>query len=87
MLLLRLRLMIRMTNDEKIKIMKKRRILYYLIIFFGLATLVLAIFSLVEKFTPIPAIITFAVEAILSNYRNKLSYDSKEEAPGSKNQG
>ena len=62
-----------MTNDEKIKIMKKRRILYYLIIFFGLATLVLAVLSLVEKFTPIPAIITFLIEALLTKSREKLS--------------
>ena len=73
-----------MTNDDKVKIMKKRRILYYLIIFFGLATLVLALFSLIEKFTPIPAIITFTIEAILTNYRDKL--DPKVEALDSKNQ-
>jgi len=73
-----------MTNDDKVKIMKKRRILYYLIIFFGLATLVLALFSLIEKFTPIPAIIAFAIEAILTNYRDKL--DPKVEALDSKNQ-
>ncbi len=62
-----------MTNDEKIKIMKKRRILYYLIIFFGILTLVLALFSLIDKFTPLPAIITFLIEAILTKYREKLS--------------
>ena len=74
-----------MTNDEKIKVIKKRRILYYLIIFFGLTTLVLALFSLVEKITPIPAIITFLIEAILTKEREKLSV--KEEALDSKNQG
>lgn len=73
-----------MTNDEKIKIMKKRRILFYLIIFFGLATLALALFSLIDKFTPIAAIITFLIEVILTKYREKLSF--KEEALDSKNQ-
>ena len=63
-----------MTNDEKVKIMKKRRILYYLIIFFGILTLVLAVFSLIDKFTPIPAIITFLIEAILTKKREKLSF-------------
>lgn len=62
-----------MTNDEKVNNMKKRRILFYLIIFFGLATLVLAILSLVIKFTPIPAIITFLIEALLTKYREKLA--------------
>lgn len=63
-----------MTNDEKIKIMKKRRILYYSIIFFGILTLVLAVFSLIDKFTPIPAIISFLIEAILTKYREKTTY-------------
>lgn len=63
-----------MTNDEKVKVMKKRRALYYLIIFFGVATLVLALFSLIEKISPIPAIITFLIEAILTKYREKTTY-------------
>ena len=63
-----------MTNDEKVKVMKKRRTLYYLIIFFGVATLVLALFSLIEKISPIPAIITFLIEAILTKYREKTTY-------------
>ncbi len=63
-----------MTNDEKVKVMKKRRVLYYLIIFFGVATLVLALFSLIEKISPIPAIITFLIEAILTKYREKTTY-------------
>ena len=74
-----------MTNEEKIKIMKRRRILYYLIIFFGVSTLVLAIISLVQKFTPLPAIVSFIIEAVLSKYRSKL--DPKVGVPDSKNQG
>lgn len=62
-----------MTNDEKVSNMKKRRILFYLIIFFGLATLVLAILSLVIKLTPIPAIITFLIEVLLTKYRERLA--------------
>ena len=69
-------------NDEKIKRVRNRKILKGFIIFFGLLTLVLAIHSLVTKFTPLPAIISFLIEAILSHYRNKLdpklvSSDSK----------
>ena len=59
-------------TDEKIKRVKQRKILKVFIIFFGLATLVLAIHSLVTGFTPILAIISFLIEALLSRYRNKL---------------
>lgn len=61
-----------MTNDEKLKRRKKRQILKVFIIIFGLATLVLAICSLLYKISPIYAIITFLIEALLSNYRTKL---------------
>ena len=73
-----------LTNDEKIKRVKQRKILKGFIIFFGLLTLLLAIHSLITKFTPIPAIISFVIEALLSNYRNKL--DPKVEVSDSKNQ-
>lgn len=72
-------------NDEKIKRVKARKILKWLIIFFGLLTLVLAIYSLATNFTPIPSIISFVIEAILSHYRNKL--DPKLVNLDSKNQG
>ena len=72
-----------MTNEQKLKNRKKRQVLKVLIIIFGLATLVLAIYSLITKFSPIPAIITFVVEAVLSKYRTKL--DPKVVNPDSKN--
>ena len=62
-----------MTNEEKIKIHKKRQILKVFIIIFGLLTLALAICSLIYKLNPIFACITFLVEAILSKYREKLN--------------
>ena len=61
-----------MTNQEKEKAYKKRQILRILIIIFGLATLVLSIWSLVDKVTPIPALICFIIEAILSKYRDSI---------------
>ena len=73
-----------MTNDEKLKRRKKRQILKVFIIIFGLATLVLAICSLLYKISPIYAIITFLIEALLSNYRTKL--DPKVVNLDSKNQ-
>lgn len=72
------------SNDEKVKRVKQRKILRILIIIFGLATLVLALFSLFNKISPIYAIITFVIEAGLSQYRNKL--DPKVANLGSKNQ-
>lgn len=74
----------KITNDEKVSRVKKRKILKGFIIFFGFLTLVLAIHSLVTGFTPIFALLAFLVEAILSKYRNKL--DPKEVALDSKNQ-
>ncbi len=74
----------KLTNDEKIKRVKQRKILKGFIIFFGLLTLVLAIYSLVTKFTPIPAIVSLVVEAILSKYRDQL--DPKVEVSAPKNQ-
>lgn len=71
-------------NEEKIKRVRVRKILKGFIIFFGLLTLVLAIHSLVTKFTPIFAIISFLIEAILSYFRNKL--DPKLLNSDSKNQ-
>ncbi len=73
-----------MTNDERLKRRKKRQILKVFIIIFGLATLVLAICSLLYKISPIYAIITFLIEALLSNYRTKL--DPKVVNLDSKNQ-
>lgn len=62
----------KMSNEEKIKRVKLRKVLKVFIIIFGLATLVLAFFSLLNNLSPIYAIITFVIEAILSNYRNKI---------------
>ena len=59
-------------NDEKIKRVKQRKILKLFIILFVLANLALAIHTLVTGFTPILAIISFLIEALLSRYRNKL---------------
>ena len=74
----------KITNDQKIKRVKQRKILKYLIIFFGFLTLILATHSLITKATPIYAIICFTVEFILSKYREKL--DPKEVKTDLKNQ-
>lgn len=73
-----------MTNEEKIKRLKIRKILLVLIIIFGLLTLGLSIYSLITKFTFVPALISFIVEYILSKVRDK--YKLKEEDSDLKNQ-
>ncbi len=72
-----------MTNDKKIENLKKRRVLLILIVIFGLLTLVFSIFSLITKFTFLPALGCFIVEYILSKVRDKIKI--KEEVPDSKN--
>ena len=72
-----------MTNDTKIQNLKKRRVLLILIVIFGLLTFGLSVYSLITKFTFIPALICFIVEFVLSKIREKIKL--KEEAPDSKN--
>lgn len=60
-----------MTNDKKIENLKKRRVLLILIVIFGLLTLVFSIFSLITKFTFLPALACFIIEAFLSKAREK----------------
>jgi len=64
--------MSKITNDEKLKRVKKRKILKCFIIFFGFLTLILSIHSLVMKTSPIFALISFIIEVILSKYRENL---------------
>lgn len=75
--------MSKFTNDEKVERFSKRKILLWLIVIFGLATVVLSVLSLVLKISPVFAVITFVIEAILSKNRTKLSF--KEEESGQKN--
>ena len=76
--------MTKISNDEKIKRVKQRKILKVFIIFFGLLTICLCILSLIFKISPVYAIIAFVFEACLSKYRNKL--DPKVVNLDSKNQ-
>lgn len=66
----------KLSNDEKINRIKKRKILKVFILIFGLSTIVLALFSLFNNLNPIFAIISFIIEYIISKYRDKL--DPKE---------
>lgn len=64
--------MTKISNDELLKRVKKRKIIKSFIIIFGLLTIGLSVYSLVTKFSPIPALITFIIEVVLTNYRNKI---------------
>ena len=61
-----------MTNDKKIENVQKRKVLKVLIIVLAIATIVLAMLSLMKNINPIFAIITFLIEFIIAKYREKL---------------
>ena len=67
----------KLSNDEKTSRYKKRKILLALMVIFWIATLVLAILSMVIHISPVFAIIAYLIEAILSKYREKLSFRDK----------
>lgn len=60
------------TNEDKYNIAKKKIFLWYMIIVFGILTIVLSIISLVFKISPIYAIICFVLEIIFSKLYEKL---------------
>lgn len=68
---------IKLTNEEIYKRTKLSSILWYLIIVFGLATITLAVSSLVFKISPIFCIITFVIETVVTKYRNKIKEELK----------
>lgn len=65
----------KISNDEKIRRLKVRKILWYLIIIFGILTVVLSVCSLVFKINPIYGLICFILEALLTKYRNSIKID------------
>ena len=64
----------KLSNDEKAARYQKRKILLVFIGIFGLSTIVLSVLSLVINLSPIFAIISFLIEAILSKKRDKLRF-------------
>lgn len=65
------------TNDKKYSAYKKRKVLRIIIIILCIATITLAILSLIFKFSCIYALIVFLIMAILRNYRDKLSFNDE----------
>ncbi len=62
---------VRISNDENIANLKKRKILRYFMIFFDALTLVLAVLCLVFGISFIFPLITYIIAVILANIRKK----------------
>lgn len=64
--------MTKLTNDENIKNLKKRKVLRYLIIFFGIITIILAILALTIKLSFIFSLIAFIIMTMLTKKRDSI---------------
>lgn len=64
--------MTKLTNDENIKNLKKRKVLRYLIIVFGIITIVLAILALTIKLSFIFSLIAFIIMTMLTKKRDSI---------------
>ena len=64
--------MVKLTNDQNIKNLKKRKVLRYFIIIFGLITIVLAVLSLIIKLSFIYSLIGFIIMTTLTRARENI---------------
>ena len=64
--------MVKITNDEIIKNLKKRKVLRYIIMALGLLTIVLAILALTIKLNFIFSLLSFIVMTILTKKRESI---------------
>lgn len=62
----------KLTNDQNIKNLKKRKILRYFIIVFGITTIILAILALVIKLNFIFSLVSFIIMTILTKKRESI---------------
>ena len=62
----------KLTNEEIYKKTRLSKIYWYLIIIFGLATIILAVSSLVFKISPVFCIIGFILETLFTKMRNNI---------------
>lgn len=67
----------KLTNEEIYKKTKLNKVFWNLIIIFGLATIILAISSLVFKISPIYCVITFVLETVVTRCRNNIKEELK----------
>lgn len=62
----------KLTNDQNIKNLRKRKVLRYFIIAFGVITIILAILALTIKLHFIFSVISFAIMTILTKTRENI---------------
>lgn len=62
----------KLTNDQNIKNLKKRKILRYLIIVFGVLTIGLSILALTIKLNFVFSLIAFVIMTLLTKYRESI---------------
>lgn len=67
----------KLTNEEIYNKTKNSRVLWYLMILFGISTVVLAVCSLIFKISPIYSIISLILEILLKKSRNKIKEELK----------
>lgn len=64
--------MTKLTNDENIRNLKKRKVLRYLIIVFGIITIILAILALTIKLSFIFSLVAFIIMTMLTKKRESI---------------
>ena len=64
--------MTKLTNDENIRNLKKRKVLRYLIIVFGIITIILAILALTIKLSFIFSLVSFIIMTMLTKKRESI---------------
>lgn len=64
----------KINNDQNLKNYKKRKILWWLIIIFGVLTIVLSFLSLLIKLGVGYALIAFIIMTLLTKKRNSIEY-------------
>ncbi len=69
----------KITNDQNIENLKKRKILRLIIIFFSLLTIILALANLFFNLNILFAFSTFIITAILNKMRDKTKIIKKDE--------
>lgn len=62
------------SNDEKIKISRIRKVLRFGTILFTLLTIIFSMLTLMIKISPLPAIVCFILEIVMTKYSEKINY-------------
>lgn len=67
----------KLSNEKKYKYAKYRIFCWYMIIFTGVLTIVLSIFSLTTHLSPIFAIISFILEVVFTKLKEKFKEEKE----------